>query len=361
MGYMGCARTRSANLIFWLCTVGGACAGQLLPANQAAEVYERATNQFGAAIFFKPAQATNAGLACQLAPLIIQEVAQGQAPADPLCDQPGTSTIYRDVPGGAGTFSPKRPAAGPGRLGEASLPTTRGCATISCDVPASLFVLRPSSVASAPGLSNAVPALDPSRPAVYWAADTVQLNGKSHARFSYQWWYSPRQPSGQPTALPRQGIRITLDSRGQPAAWEILADTSSLRLIFVSQSLEKAAAAAFGKPLPGRRYSIERGLGQTPEVIVPRVIDDGPVAMGPIVYLSEGTRNVSTLICRCMPAQVKQLIATRTFDLTPLDAADWRAFLAAAGTTVPSAPALWPGDVRVANRLDECLRLPEGS
>ena len=104
-------------------------------------------------------------------------------------------------------------------------------------------------------------------------------------------------------ALPRQGIRITLDARSQPAAWEVLTDTSGLRLIFVSQSLEAAAAAEFGKPLQGRRYAIERDLGQAPGVVVPRVVDDGPVAMGPIVYLCEGTRNVSTVICRCMPAQ----------------------------------------------------------
>lgn len=310
---MGGVRPRSTSLILCLWAVGGACVGQPLPADQAAEVYARVTNQFGAAIFFKPAQATNADLACQLAPLIIQEVGEGQAPADPLRDQPGTSTISRDV-------------------------------------PASSFVIRHSSLAGAAGISNGVGALGPSQPVVYWAGDTVQINGKSHARFSYQWWYSPIQPSGQ-TALRRQGIRITLDSRAQPAAWEVLADTSGLRLIFISQSLEKAAAAAFGKPLPGRRYSIERDVARTPNVIVPRVIDDGPVAMGPIVYLSAETRDVSTVICRCMPAQVKQFIVTRTFDLTPVDAG---------ATSGPSAPVSWPGDDRVEDRLDKCLRLPEG-
>jgi hypothetical protein len=290
----------STSAIACLCAVGSACIGQPFPAQQATEVYAQATNQFGAAIFFKPTQATNADLTCQLTPLIIQQVADGQPLAGVPCDQ-----------------------------------------------------------FSAPGISNGLLVIDPARPAVYWAADSLQLNRQTHARFAYQWCYPPRKPPAQPSALPRQGVRITLDSRGQPAIWEILADTSARRLIFVSQSLEAAAAAESGKPLPGRRYSIERSLDQAPHVVVPRVIDDGPQAMGPIVYLSEGTRNVSTLICRCMPAQVKQLIATRTFALAPLDVTDLRAFLAAAGTATNTSPVSWPGDERVENRLNECLRLPE--
>ena len=158
--------------------------------------------------------------------------------------------------------------------------------------------------------------------------------------------------------MSRQGLRITLDSQDQPAIWEILADTSGRQLVFISQSLEAAAAAEFGKPLPGRRYSIERSLKEAPNVIVPRVIDDGPAATGPIIYLSEGNRNVSTLICRCMPAQAKRLVATRTFDLTPLDADAMNALLVVAGTASNGPPVLWPGDRRSENRLDKRLRLP---
>ena len=171
-------------------------------------------------------------------------------------------------------------------------------------------------------LSNGVPVLDRSRPAIYWQSDTVQLKGKAHARFSYVWCYSPGpqgsergqstnnvSPGRPESGLPLQGIRITLNSAGQPVIWEVLADSSGAELIFVSQNLEAAAVAEFGKPLPGRRYAIERSVDEAPNVIVARVIDDGPVAMGPIVYLSAGTRAVSTLICRCMPAQAKRLLA----------------------------------------------------
>jgi len=48
------------------------------------------------------------------------------------------------------------------------------------------------------------------------------------------------------------------------------------------------------------------------------VIDDGPVAMGPIVYLIAGTHSVSTLICRCMPAQAGKILSTSSYELLPL-------------------------------------------
>jgi hypothetical protein len=252
-------------------------------------LYARATNQFSAALFLKPVGLTNTDISFQLAPLIIQEVA----------DDRGSRTS-------------------PGKR----------------SVPAPAFPR-----------------------VVFYTSDSVQVNGRPHPRFSYQWFYPTENTPGRPTALRNQGVRITLDERGQPAIWEVLADTSGLRLTFVSQKLEAAAAAEYGKPLPGRRHSIERGLAQAPNAIVPGVLDDGPEAMGPILYLSEGTRDVSTLICRCMPAQVKRLTATRTFDLSRLESAPKSAFLGA-GTNTP--PVLWPADDRVENRLDYSLRLPAG-
>ena len=299
MGDLECGRRRSRVLILCLLAVGGICVGQGIPAKQTLAIYARTTNQFAAAIFLKPTQATNADLACQFAPLIIQQVAAGPLAAALLRDQFG-----------------------------------------------------------APGVSNVVSVLDPAHPPVYWVADTVPLNGQDHVRLSYQWWYPARNPPVELSALSRQGLRITLDSQDQPAIWEILADTSGRQLVFISQSLEAAAGAEFGKPLPGRRYSIERSLKEAPNVIVPRVIDDGPAATGPIIYLSEGNRNVSTLICRCMPAQAKRLVATRTFDLPPLDADAMNALLAVAGTASNGPPVLWPGDRRSENRLDKRLRLP---
>jgi hypothetical protein len=160
--------------------------------------------------------------------------------------------------------------------------------------------------------------------------------------------------------LALQGIRITLDSAGLPVIWEVLADRSGAELICVSQNLEAAAVAEYGKPLSGRRYTIERSREEAPNVIVARVIDDGPVAMGPIVYLSAGTRAVSTLICRCMPAQAKRLLGTSVYDLLPFESAAAQPLLTQARALTKEPTAFWPGDPRSRDQLEKRLRLPSG-
>ena len=298
-----------------------------------ATIYQRATNQFAQADFYKPAEPKTNELAFALAPLVLQEVTGATAQANP-----------------------------PDRFGTLSV-------------------------------SNGLWVLDCSHPSVYWHADTVTLGGKAHARLAYWWFYpswglelghSEAATTPHPGPLPEgeggssaakgaiasspsdgswgaarserapylqvQGVRLTLNSAGQPAIWEVLADSSGARLVFVSQSLEAAAAARFGKALPGRRHAIERSVEEAPEVVVARVIDDGPIAMGPIVYLSAGTRTVSTLICRCMPAQVKTLRTTATYDLLPLPAIP--------SDLLPLTPGFWPGEAATDNRLEKWLRLP---
>jgi len=272
------------------------------PTVSRAGIYQRATNQFELADFYKPAESKTNDPAYTLAPLILQEVA------------------------GAGD-----PFSRPDRFGTLSL-------------------------------SNGLRVLDRSRPSVYWYADTVTLSGKAHARLAYFWFYSlgtarsdsaPRlEPSNQRRgSLSVQGVRITLNSAGQPVIWEVLTDGSGTRVMFASQGLEAAAAARFGKALPGRRYAIERSITEAPDVIVARVIDDGPVAMGPIVYLSGGTHSVSTLICRCMPAQLKTLRTTAIYDLLPLPDIP--------RDVHPPTRGLWPGDTASGKRLGDRLRLPD--
>jgi len=277
-----------------------------------AGVYQRATNEFAEAEFFKPTETKTNDLTFALAPLILQQVKGANGPLS-LPDRFGTWSVL-----------------------------------------------------------NGAPVLDPSHPAIYWEADAVQIRGKAHARFCYIWCYPPdpyesghRQsansmsPDRAEPALPLQGIRITLNSTGQPVVWEVLADSSGAQLFIVSQNLEAAAAAEFGKPLPGRRYAIERSVGACPGVIVARAVDDSPMVMGPIVYLSAGTRQVSTLICRCMPAQARKLLATRTYDLLPFEIASTNSLIMQARAVLMKGTAFWPGDQTAGNRLESCLRLPE--
>lgn len=276
-----------------------------------AEIYQRATNEFAEADFFKPAEPKTNDLSSSLAPLILQEVNGAKEPL-PQLDRFGTLS-----------------------------------------------------------LSNGVLVLDRSRPAIYWQADSIQLKGRAHTRFSYLWCYSTGasaskrgpgteypSPEQAETSLALQGIRITLNPAGQPVIWEVLADSSGTQVIYVSQNLEAAAVAEFGQSLPGRRYAIERSPEDAPKVIVARIIDDGPVAMGPIVYLSVGARAVTTLICRCMPAQAKRLLVTSAYDLLPFQATTAQSLLTQVRALARQQIAFWLDDPPSNDPLEKRLRLP---
>jgi hypothetical protein len=80
--------------------------------------------------------------------------------------------------------------------------------------------------------------------------------------------------------------------------------------------------------------------------------------MGPIVYLTAGTRDVSTLICRCMPAQAKTLVATSGYQLAPFSMVAAELVLIRAGLPGRSLAAFWPGDSQSGKCVEKCLRLP---
>ena len=80
--------------------------------------------------------------------------------------------------------------------------------------------------------------------------------------------------------------------------------------------------------------------------------------MGPIVYLSENTRDVSTLICRCMAAQAKELAGTSIHELLPFQSVTNSSLLAQARAGTSQRVAFWPGEKTSDDRLEKCLRLP---
>ncbi|HEY5909939.1 MAG TPA: hypothetical protein VJA21_04975, partial [Verrucomicrobiae bacterium] len=259
--------------------------GEARAAVEHAEIYQRTTNGFAEASFLKPADANTEDLTFKLAPLILEEVVLPT-------NGPSSATGLGALPPGDTDLAPK-----------------------------------------------------PARPVVYVHTDVVVIRGKPHARLGYFWFY-PAAPTATSQARPVQGVRLTLNAAGEPVIWEVLADTSGLDLIFVSQNLESAAAAEFGPPLPGRRHAIEAAPAQASKVIVARVLDDGPVPMGPIVYLKSPSRDVLTVICRCMPAQAKKLGRTVEYELRP-----WP------GSSIPRpGAATWLG--RADRPLEERLRLP---
>ncbi len=287
----------SAALCWTGCSHCGPRVGPLISMPSQDKLYRRASAEFQEAIFYKPMEGSWVGLESELAPLIVQEVTHPDA---------------ENCPGK--------------RIG-----------TVLIN-------------------SSAIIELDTSQPALYAATSTVELQGTAYQQVTYVWFLgsaSAERNPGNPArhragglkmspAIQAQGIRVTLASDGFPMMWEVLDSENATTLLFVSDSLERAAVLAFGPPLPSRRFAVERSLDEAPDTVVVRVIEDGPMPMGPFVYLATRGQNpkggtgqlpgpvgplrydISTLLCRCSPSQVYRFVDSVYYDLLPL--ADLAAF-----------------------------------
>lgn len=153
-----------------------------------------------------------------------------------------------------------------------------------------------------------------SQPLVQSEFGFTVLDGRLHDQFSCRWSYVSSEPSTN-SVRKWQGVRLTLNAAGEPVIWEVLEDSSGADIIYVAQSLELAARTQFGPPLTGRKFSIERSLLDAPQTVVANVIDDGPTPMGPVVYLNQQSRDVTTLICRCMASQGGTLLRQTNYEL----------------------------------------------
>ncbi len=164
---------------------------------------------------------------------------------------------------------------------------------------------------------NGRPTVEAGTPIVYYRRSRCTLDGCEYEQLIFLWFYAqPLEPAGS-SSLPVQGVRITLDSEGLPFIWETMATDQPTRVVFASRRLETSAKQQYGPPLPGRRHSLETAVASEPGAIVARVLEDGPVPMGPIVHLlRDGT--IGTLSCRCMPSQVDNFVETLPYDLAPI-------------------------------------------
>ena len=164
------------------------------------------------------------------------------------------------------------------------------------------------------------PRVDSLRPTVYAGTFTTRINGVEHDQVVYFWRYPTRLDRPGSISREGRGVRITLGSDGFPLVWEALSTATDTRELFVSESLERAALREYGGPLPGRRYAVERPIDEVRNVVVVRSLDDGPVPMGPYVYLNAPpSRSVTTVLCRCMPSQVNEFVETHYYNLVPLE------------------------------------------
>jgi len=198
--------------------------------------------------------------------------------------------------------------------------------------------------------------------AVYAGEMTAELGAAPYRQWVYWWWYPPDAGSAA-EARTWCWLRITLDSRDLPVIWETLSSRDRFISVYVAQSLEDAARRQFAAPEPGCRFAVERGGVAQTRIGLIRVLSEGPVPMGPMVYL-DANHQVTSVICRCMPSQVRDVAATGWFTLEPAEVAPGQ-------RAAPDVQTLFlPGKLfktcpetrKLADPrfLDQALRLPDG-
>jgi hypothetical protein len=83
------------------------------------------------------------------------------------------------------------------------------------------------------------------------------------------------------------------------------------------RGLETAAAAQYGAATGGRVFAVEAERPNSVPVTLVRVLRDGPMAMGPFVYVDRVGR-VRTVLCRCMSSQIREVVANDHYELRSL-------------------------------------------
>jgi len=218
-------------------------------------IYARAGRSYARALFYKPKPDTEGLIDPTLAPLIAQEL-----PTDPkAAPTPGIGLVFVDADG-----------------------QTRVHDTL---------------------------------PVVYVDSSNAYVAGSLRHQNRFAWCHEAARSHGRVDVVCR-GVRVTYGGDGFPIVWEVLDPGSPADVVFVSESVESAAAERFGPPLPGRHYSIERPAGRG--AIVPLVLSDGPVPMGPYVYLEADRNEIDSLRCRCMSSKVDNYTETREYEVLPM-------------------------------------------
>lgn len=167
-----------------------------------------------------------------------------------------------------------------------------------------------SSRALEPGCEN-LPA------EVYFAVGVAQFQAGPRIQVTYGWPVTTPNRSEPKRAM--QGVCITLDASGQPVLWQALRETGGAGAIFVSRNLETAALAEFGGRETGRTFALERGKRVGKAFRIAALVEDGPILMGPILYVRAKTHDLMTVGCRCSPTQARQLAGQQTYRLVPGD------------------------------------------
>lgn len=154
------------------------------------------------------------------------------------------------------------------------------------------------------------------KPTVYYETGTLTIAGIEYDVITYTWFDVATSP---PVTEPKPRKLTTVIGHDDfPILWEFehMLGPPRPRLLFVSASLERQAADEFRR---GRRHDVEWTFDVAPGAIIVRVIEDGPIPMGPYVYLDAVSGDVTTLLCRCSPSQVREFVEEGFYDLRPME------------------------------------------
>ena len=181
-------------------------------------------------------------------------------------------------------------------------------------------------------------ALDSTQPVVYFERSRVTVAGRDREQLAFLWFFSSVVGS---QTLRVQGVRYTLDDGGFPVIQEVLADPSGFRVLYVAEKLSAS----------------ESNADVVPRAVLAKSMRDGPVPMGPFVYMRPGRLEVTTLLCRCAPSQVSEFPEEITYAVVPLEELKgigfeslcWSAGILESTAPEPPVPDDW---------LERVLRLP---
>ena len=196
-------------------------------------------------------------------------------------------------------------------------------------------------------------------PTLYVENGRVQIRGATYETLTFHWFYSMSRLSRR--YIEAKALRIVLDRNGFPIAYDMayippdVKAAGGPRTVYVSKSFELAARGEFGDPLPGRRFSAEKSLKDAPQSVLVRVVEDGPIPMGPYVYVEALTKRVNTLLCRCSPSQIDEVLESPYYDLVPFD----RVRDLARRISRSMMPPIDDLEARLSEPLDDALRWPK--
>jgi hypothetical protein len=135
------------------------------------------------------------------------------------------------------------------------------------------------------------------QPKVYAIYQKRPIGDAEHVQLTYTAWY-PAHPRMKTIDLEAADVdsivlRLTLDAQNAPLFYETIAACGCFHKIFVTKSVEEAAAAAYGAPEKDKNFSIERTVKDSIDWEVAGVVDqprDQP--RRPVVFVKAGDHKV---------------------------------------------------------------------